>query len=70
MKNKIRIAFVGYGQRGVGILDQLLKMKDVEIVAVCDKYEDRTQAMVKVVEEVRGRNEFDAFEDQQISKCG
>lgn len=54
MKNKIKVAFVGYGQRGVGILSTLLKMSDVEIVAVCDKYEDRTQMMVEKVQEERG----------------
>lgn len=58
MKNKIKVAVIGYGQRGKHILKHLLNMSDVEIVAVCDKYEDRTQEMVEKSLEVRGMTPY------------
>lgn len=40
--DKVKIAYIGLGGRGYGLLESCLtKMKDVEIVAVCDNYEDR-----------------------------
>ena len=53
-KEKIKLAFIGYGQRGPGLLKSLAKMPDVEIVAVCDKYEDRTRQMIHDVKEAGG----------------
>lgn len=70
MKDKIRVAFVGYGQRGKGILALLLQMPEVEIVAVCDTYEDRTQMMVKKVEEERGVRPFATQNHKEIIEQG
>ncbi len=58
MKNKIKVAVIGYGQRGKHILKHLLNMSDVEVVAVCDKYEDRTKEMVEKSLEVRGMTPY------------
>ncbi len=58
MKEKLKVAFVGYGQRGKGILYHLLQMSDIEVVGVCDAYEDRTQKMVEVVSEARGNTPY------------
>jgi hypothetical protein len=51
MKEVVRVAFIGLGGRGYGLLkDCLLNMSDdVEIVAVCDNYQDRTEAGKKAV---------------------
>lgn len=51
MKNVVRVAFCGLGGRGYGLLKNcLLRMHDdVEIVAVCDIYEDRTVRGKKAV---------------------
>lgn len=70
MKSKIRLAFVGYGQRGKGILEKLLNMSDVEVVAVCDKYEDRTQMMVQKVQEVRGIMPYATQNHKEIIERG
>ncbi len=52
---KLKIGVIGLGQRGFGLLTCiLLKMKEVEVVAVCDLYEDRTQAGAKATEEAYG----------------
>ncbi len=43
--NKVRVAAVGIGGRGYGILDGLLvHMDNLTVTAVCDLYEDRVQA--------------------------
>lgn len=51
MKDVVRVAFLGLGGRGLSLLKGcLLRMhEDVEIVAVCDNFEDRTQAGKKAV---------------------
>lgn len=47
----LRIAYIGLGGRGQGILPYLLKMPDITVTAVCDLYEDRVQAGARLVEE-------------------
>ena len=51
MKRKVNLAIVGISQRGSGLLKLLLEMDDVNIVGVCDLYEDRTAAAAKAVVE-------------------
>ena len=50
---KLRMGVVGLGGRGYGQTSLLLDMADVDIVAVCDVYADRTEAAQKLVEEKR-----------------
>ncbi len=48
--DKVRIAAVGVGGRGYGVLDcLLLHMDNLIITAVCDLYEDRVQAAAEAV---------------------
>ena len=49
MKRKVNLAVVGISVRGSGMLKLLLEMEDVNIVGVCDRYEDRTAAAAKMV---------------------
>ncbi len=44
---KLKIGFIGGGNRGPGLQDLILEMEDVEIIAVCELYQDRLDAMVK-----------------------
>lgn len=46
----VKAGIVGLGGRGIGLLKQLVKMKDIEILAVCDLYKDRTEDGAKMVE--------------------
>ena len=55
---KLRMGVVGLGGRGYGQTSLLLDMADVDIVAVCDVYADRTEAAQKLVEEKRGYTPF------------
>ena len=57
MKQRIRLALIGLGHRGANMLrDVFLPMTDmdVEICALCDRYEDRVQAAGDRVEEKTG----------------
>ncbi|HBL83598.1 MAG: glycosyl hydrolase [Clostridiales bacterium GWF2_38_85] len=55
-KEKVKIAFVGLGGRGYGILKLLLSMEDIEVLGVSDLYEDRAEAGRKLVLETKGNN--------------
>ncbi|MDD6877297.1 MAG: Gfo/Idh/MocA family oxidoreductase [Clostridiaceae bacterium] len=53
MKEKIRVGYVGLGGRGQGQMGLTLEMEDVEVVAVCDVYEDRVQEALQTIREKR-----------------
>ena len=46
--DKIRVGYIGFGRRGIGILKGcVLEMADVEVVAVCDVWEDHCKLAVE-----------------------
>ncbi len=56
--NKIAVGFIGLGMRGTELLKEVLRnFKDrVEVVAVCDTYQDRAIAAAETVKENGGNN--------------
>lgn len=67
MKEKLRLAFVGLSGRGYGLLELVLKtMDDVEITAVCDLYEDRTEAAAALVVKMKGRAPFKTCDYRRV----
>lgn len=58
MQNTIRVAMIGMGERGQQLMEPLLKMEDVQVVAVCDAYEDRTKAAAEAVKKENGNIPF------------
>jgi len=48
--DKARIGFVGLGQRGPMAVERMSYINGVEIVALCDQYEDRVEKMQKLLE--------------------
>ena len=53
--DKIKLGFLGLGQRGRGLITNVLgNFPDVDIVAVCDEYPDRTEDEAKRIKEARG----------------
>lgn len=55
MKKKIRVGQIGLGGRGLGLLQNvILLQEDVEVVAVCDLYEDRMQVAAEAIKVKRG----------------
>ncbi len=54
----IRLAILGLGGRGVGQMNVLLDMDDVQVTAVCDVYPDRVENAQKIVQEKKGNLPF------------
>ena len=48
--DKVRIGFVGLGQRGPGAVERMSYIDGVEIVALCDQFEDRVEKMQLLLE--------------------
>jgi hypothetical protein len=52
---KVQLGFIGLGSRGANLLGNVLQnFKDVDVVAVCDSYEDRAEAAAERVYKERG----------------
>ena len=54
MSEKIKFAVIGVSGRGSGMALELQHVEGVEIVAVCDKYEDRVRKMIDRFDEEHG----------------
>ena len=59
---KFRVGVIGYGHRGLSNLQTVMYRDDVDIIAVCDSYEDRAQDAAKAVVSA-GRKEPKAYTD-------
>ncbi|WP_422660525.1 Gfo/Idh/MocA family protein [Paenibacillus sp. EC2-1] len=67
MKEKIKIGMIGLGGRGMGLLRLvILNMSDVEVVALCDRYEDRQTKAADKVEEKQGSRPFVTIDYQEV----
>ncbi len=66
----VKAGIIGLGGRGVGLLKQIVKMKDVEVTAVCDKYEDRTKDGADIVEKASGKRPFETLDYNEIISRG
>lgn len=65
--NKIKFGIVGLGKRGSMILEtELVKFKELDIVAVCDLYEDRNEAAAKLCEEKLGKKPFTTTDYKEL----
>ena len=54
---KIRMGVIGLGKRGVSVMrDVILGFDDVDVVALCDTYEDRVEDGNAIVKEQRGHD--------------
>ena len=58
MKDQIRLGVIGLSGRGFGLITTVLRMEGIQIVAVCDLYEDRRQRAVREVEKAAGNTPF------------
>ena len=58
---KVRMGVIGYGCRGSSITKHILfNLEDVEVVAVCDEYEDRTKQAADDAEAKYGKRPFES----------
>lgn len=53
--DKVKIAFVGVGARGSSHVNQMTVIEGVEIVGICDVFQDRAEKSAKAVEEKTGK---------------
>ncbi len=51
---KTKFGFIGLGGRGQSMLRELVSVEGVQVVAVCDKYDDRAQLGADIVKEETG----------------
>jgi len=66
---KIRIGMIGFGGRGYGSLKgNILARENVDVVAVCDAYEDRMEKAAALVEEVRGVRPFATLDYHEVTR--
>ena len=63
---KISMAVIGLGCRGKGLHGTLLSMEDVEVVALCDEYQDRVDAAVNDNEIITGKRPFGTTDYRQV----
>ena len=66
MKDKIKVAVIGVGGRGHGMIGTIDCMDDVEIIGVCDVYQDRVEAAQKRVFEEKGWTPFGTTDYNEI----
>ena len=65
----LKIGYIGLGCRGKGMLKTVLdSFKDVEIVGVCDVYEDRVQEGLDIIKDKRGTTAFGTTNSDEIMK--
>ena len=66
--DKINVAIIGHGNRGVGNLKVAMKTDFIDITAVCDFYEDRAEAAAKSVVEEGRKEPFKTTDYREILK--
>ena len=69
MEKAVRFAVIGLGGRGKSnARDVILNMKDADVTAVCDLYEDRVEEMASIVKEKRSHDVFKTTDYKEILK--
>lgn len=67
MKDTINFAIIGLGGRGYGLLTGVvLDMEDVNVLGVCDLYEDRVQRAFDAVKEKKGNEPLKTTDYREI----
>lgn len=55
MKETIKLGVIGFGHRGLGLLESvMLPREEVQVLAVCDRYEDRRNKAAEAVQKSKG----------------
>lgn len=47
---KVKVGIIGVGNRGIGLMNNIFHMDDVEIVAICDLFKERVDKAVTTCE--------------------
>lgn len=71
MEKMIRTGLIGLGGRGLGLLyGVLFHMTNVDVVAVCDLYEDRTEKAAKAIKFRKGKSPLTFQDYNALLSCG
>lgn len=70
MDKIIKAGVIGLGQRGMQLIEPMLKMDDVEITAVCDVYEDRIKNAADSVFKAKGTKPFQTGDYREVLELG
>lgn len=62
----VKAGIVGLGGRGIGLLKQIVKMPDVDIVSVCDLYEDRAKEGADITEKAKKVRPYETTDYKNI----
>ena len=63
---KLKVGFIGLGGRGHGLIKTALHIDKIEIVAVCDLYEDRVERAVNEIKESTGKEVFSTLDYTEL----
>ncbi len=66
MKEQINVGVIGLGGRGRGLLNTILGLQNIQVLAVCDLFEDRCQKGVEAVEKATGKTPFSTENYKEI----
>lgn len=70
MEKIIQVAVIGLGQRGMQLIEPMLKMNDVRVIAVCDTYEDRVENACKTVADAGFDEPFKTDDYKKVLELG
>ena len=65
---RVKMGLIGHGCRGWGLLEVLLSLEDVDVIAVCDKYDDRAKSAFDKVKEKRSAEPFMTTDYKELLK--
>lgn len=67
----IRFGVIGLSGRGHSVMkDNILKLDDVSVTAVCDLYTDRCERAVKTIEDITGKTPFSTTDYNELLGSG
>lgn len=66
MKNNVKVGVIGLGARGAGMIETAMAVDGVEVIGVCDSYEDRAVSAADTVEKKQGKRPFITTDYKEI----
>lgn len=66
MKEKIKVGVIGLGGRGSSMVGTINLMDDIEIIGVCDLYQDRVESAQERIEKEKGFKPFGTTDYREI----
>ena len=68
MERTVKLAVIGCGQRGSALLHTLSALSDVEVIAVCDLYQDRMEDAAERIYTTKGNRPLQIADYEEVLK--